>query len=169
MALIDSKTLVFLPDHQSFAIRDYEMYDQPGQPEAIAEAAKHAVSASAYGIFVSCAQDSLKINLTVSVYDEPVRADGTWERQDTFTVPFPTARLYAGDGFGHAIEVTLPHNGVYTVTLRCSGRDQATIRLRDVLPLAVQMPAEPMRQYLDQWAGLENYDVIVFPERPSHA
>lgn len=75
MALVETANLVFGPDYQFFSIRDYDMYDKPGAPEALKTANTNAVAGSKHEVFVVCAQDVLKISITVLLYDDRLEVD----------------------------------------------------------------------------------------------
>jgi len=164
MSCLDTASLVFIPNYQFFSVRDYDMYERPGATEALIAAHKTIVAAGDCEVFVVCAQDLLKVGLTVSLYDAPVGVDPTgWDSTRRFTLPFPTGVLHAGDGFGNVINLELPHTGSYAVILQYSGRDEAAATLLREWPVAAALPLDQTREVLDRWAGLERYQITVFP------
>ena len=165
MPLIDSASLVFIPEYRFFSVRDYDMYEKSGAREALEAAHTTAVAAGDGEIFVVCAQDELKICLTVSLYDEPVRADRAgWDDTLRFSLPFPTGVLHAGDAFGNVVNMNMPDTGRYVVVLQHAGREEAAETSRREWPAASELGYEQMRDVLDQWAGLERYQVTIYPD-----
>ena len=163
--LLANDHLVFIPDYRFFSVRDYDMFEKPGAPQALAAAHSDIVAANEYEIFVVCAQDQLKIELTVELHDRPVTSDmEAWDGSARFTIPFPTANLHAGDAFGNVINIALPSDGTYTVQVQYAGRDDAMRALQQVQPQATELQGDEARDVFDQWAGVEKYRVTLFPD-----
>lgn len=166
MTLTTTESLVFIPDYRFFSVRDYNMYEQPGAADALTAAYQQIMASNGYESFVVCAQDQVKIRLTVDLHDQPTPPDTVqWDGEPAqFSLPFPSATLHAGDAFGNAITMPLPAEGRYTVIIQHAGRDEATRALAQVWPDAAQLPLDDARDLLDRWAGVERYRVTVFPE-----
>ena len=165
MPLIDTASLVFLPQYRFFSVRDYGMYEKPGASEALEAAHTDAIAAGDAEIFVVCAQEDLEIRLTVSLYDEPVAPDcAGWDGTLRFTLPFPTGVLHAGDAFGNVINMNLPDTGRYVVVLQHAARDEAAMTLQREWPAVAALEYERRREVLDRWAGLERYRVTAHPD-----
>ena len=158
--LLATESLKFIPDYRFFSVRDYSTVDQSGAAEALAAAHQQIIAASEYEIFVICAQDQLKIDLTVLVHDAPVPNADT---AGPYTIPFPTATLHAGDAFGNALTMDLPDDGIYTVMIEHAGREEAARILREAWPQTVDLHGDDLRAVFDQWAGTERYRVTLFP------
>lgn len=149
-------------DYRFFSVRDYGAVELPGASEALSAAHRSVTAASEHEIFVVCAQDQLKIDLSVTVHDGPATYDGRGAGMARYTLPFPTARLHAGDAFGNAITMDLPEDGTYTVIIEHTGRERAQQILSEVLPQTTDLHGEEMRQFLDQWDGIERYRINLY-------
>ncbi|MEU8238921.1 hypothetical protein AB0C07_11795 [Actinoplanes missouriensis] len=157
-----TQSLMFIPDYRFFSVRDYSAVDQPGASEALSAAHRDIIAASDYEIFVVCAQDQLKIDVSVTVDDDLTSLDRHGDGTVRFTIPFPTAQLHAGDAFGNAITMDLPRAGAYSVTIEHTGRERAREILSELLPHTADLHGDELRDVLNQWAGTERYQVTLF-------
>ncbi|GAB1690702.1 hypothetical protein [Krasilnikovia sp. M28-CT-15] len=164
MSLIDTREAVFSPSYKIIRIHDYTLPDQPGHPEALDAAYQDQVAASDFAVMVVCAQDLLKVRLTVALHDAPTEVDTTsWDSTRRFALPFPSARLHAGDGFGEGIVMDLLDEGDYAVIVQYRGRDTAKETLAREWPQASELAGDDLSDYLNQWAGLEEYFLTLYP------
>jgi hypothetical protein len=104
------------------------------------------------------------MRLTVSLYDEQVDVNRTGcDDTRRFSLLFPTGVLHAGDAFGNVINLDFPETGTYTVVLRPRRTREAAATFRREWPGAAELPVDQAREVLDRWAGIERYQVTVFP------
>jgi hypothetical protein len=164
MSLVDTDEAVFSASYKVIRIHDYALPDQPGTAEALAAASRDHVASSDLAIIVVCAEDLLKVRLTVALHDEPVDVDHTpWEATHVFHLPFPSARLHAGDGFGAGVVMDMINEGDYAVIVQYRGREAATRTLERVWHQATMLPSIQAVEHLDRWAGTEEYRLTLYP------
>jgi hypothetical protein len=164
MTLVATRELIFTPSYKLFSIRDYGMVDQPGAGDARTTAYRDVVGSSECEIFIVCAQDQLKVRLTVAIHDEPSTVQREpWQDTRRFILPFPTAHLHAGDEFGNVINLNLPVTGPWAVTVQYRGRSEAVETLKRIWPQAAALPLPQTMEELEKYAAIEEYAITLFP------
>ncbi|MEV7331364.1 hypothetical protein [Micromonospora sp. NPDC093244] len=124
--------LLFRPDYRFFTVRDEECDAAAGGAEALARAYGSGAATTGYEVYVTAAQDLIKVRARLEVWKQPAGPADGFDDLVTVTLTCPSGVLQMGDGSGTAVGgIDLPDGpGVYTVQVQYRGRVEARVALQ---------------------------------------
>ncbi|MET8282963.1 hypothetical protein [Micromonospora sp. NPDC005174] len=160
--------LLFRPDYRFFIVRDEECDAAEGGQEALARSYERGAAATEYEVYVTAAQDLLKVRAALEVWDEPSGAEIGFDDVSAFVLTCPSGTLQMADGSGTSIGgINLPSGpGLYTTQVQIRGRAEALAALRRLDEPMTASPTSAWTALFAPYDGIEEYLIRVWFSAP---
>ncbi|MEV1156275.1 hypothetical protein AB0J27_12850 [Micromonospora chokoriensis] len=161
---ISHHELLFRPDYRFFTVRDVECDAAEGGQEALARSHESGAAATEYEVYVTVAQDLLKVRACLEVWDGPAGPETGFDDVSVFRLTCPSGTLQMADGSGTSIGgIDLPTGpGLYIAQVQFRGRAEALAALRRLDEPMTASPASAWQALFAPYDGIEEYLIRVW-------
>lgn len=165
---ISHHELLFRPDYRFFTVRDEECDAAEGGQEALARSYRSGAAATKYEVYVTVAQDLLKVRACLEVWEGPPGPTTGFDDVSAFKLTCPSGTLQMSDGSGASVGgIGLPSGpGLYATQVQIRGRAEALAALRRLNEPMTASPASAWTTLFAPYDGVEEYMIRVWFTEP---